>query len=51
MSDSISPDAIAEQIRAKVFDAGLDGVIFNMPMYTPGVLASIADALRPVLPA
>ena len=46
-----SPDAIAEQIRAKVFDAGLDGVIFNMPMYTPGVLASIADALRPVLPA
>ena len=46
-----TPTAIAEQIRAKVFDAGLDGVIFNMPMYTPGVLASIADALRPVLPA
>ncbi|MCV7230817.1 LLM class flavin-dependent oxidoreductase, partial [Mycolicibacterium komossense] len=45
-----SPEAIAEQIKAKVFDAGVGGIIFNMPSYTPGAVAAIAEALKPLLP-
>jgi F420-dependent oxidoreductase-like protein len=39
---------IAEQVQAKVLDAGIDGVIINIPSYTPGVVAAIGDALRPL---
>ena len=46
-----SPATVAEQIKTKVFDVGLTGVIFNLPLYTPGVVAALAEALRPVLPA
>lgn len=46
-----SPEAVAEQIKTKVFDVGLTGVIFNMPVYTPGAVAAVAEALRPMLPA
>jgi F420-dependent oxidoreductase-like protein len=42
-------DHIAEQIQAKVLDAGIGGVIINMPVYTPGVIASVGDALRPLV--
>jgi F420-dependent oxidoreductase-like protein len=42
-------DHIAEQIQAKVLDAGIGGVIINMPAYTPGVIASVGDALRPLV--
>jgi F420-dependent oxidoreductase-like protein len=45
------PQAIAEQIKAKVFDAGATGVIFNLARYSPGVLSEIAAALKSVLPA
>ncbi|MBE5477807.1 hypothetical protein E3G68_005140 [Mycobacteroides abscessus] len=45
------PDAIAEQIKAKVFDQGVGGVIFNMPKYTPGAVAAVAEAVKPLLPA
>jgi F420-dependent oxidoreductase-like protein len=45
-----TPEAIAEQIKTKVFDAGIDGIIFNMPSYTPGAVAAVAEALKPVLP-
>jgi alkanesulfonate monooxygenase SsuD/methylene tetrahydromethanopterin reductase-like flavin-dependent oxidoreductase (luciferase family) len=51
-----TPEAIAEQIKTKVFDAGVGGVIFNMPGdanlpgYVPGVLAEVGAALRSVLP-
>jgi F420-dependent oxidoreductase-like protein len=45
-----TPEAIAEQIRAKVFDAGVGGIIFNMPVYAPGTVAAVAEALKPVLP-
>ncbi|OBF19544.1 LLM class F420-dependent oxidoreductase [Mycobacterium sp. ACS4331] len=45
-----SPDAVAEQVRTKVFDAGATGVIFNLSAYTPGVLTDLATALKPVLP-
>jgi len=45
------PEAIAEQIKAKVFDQGVGGVIFNMPNYTPGAVAAVAEAVKPLLPA
>jgi F420-dependent oxidoreductase-like protein len=41
-------DYIAEQVQAKVIDAGIDGVIINMP-YTPGVVAAAGEALRPLV--
>jgi hypothetical protein len=44
-----SADSIAEQVQAKVLDAGIDGVIINMPLYTPGVVTAVADALRPLV--
>ncbi len=40
---------IAEQVQAKVLDAGIDGVIINMPFYTPGVVTAAAEALRPLV--
>jgi F420-dependent oxidoreductase-like protein len=42
-----SAESVADQINTKVFDAGVDGVIINMPVYTPGVIAAAAEALRP----
>ncbi|MET0453612.1 MAG: LLM class F420-dependent oxidoreductase [Mycobacterium sp.] len=45
-----TPEAVADQIKTKVFDAGIDGIIFNMPSYTPGAVAAVAEALKPVLP-
>ena len=44
-----SPDYVAEQVQAKVLDAGIDGVIINMPFYTPGVVTAAAEALRPLV--
>jgi len=44
-----SADSIAEQVQAKVLDAGIDGVIINMPFYTPGVVTAAAEALRPLV--
>ena len=44
-----SPEAVAEQIKTKVLDKGIDGVIVNMPSYRPGAVAAVAEALRPVL--
>jgi len=44
-----SADHIAEQIQTKVLDVGVDGVIINMPAYTPGVIAAVGDALRPLV--
>jgi len=44
-----SPDSIADQIKTKVIDAGIDSVIINMPFYTPGVIAAAGEALRPLV--
>ena len=44
-----SADFIAEQVQAKVLDAGIDGVLISMPLYTPGVITAVGDALRPVV--
>lgn len=42
-------DSVADQIKTKVLDAGVDGVIINMPIYTPGVVTKAADVLRPLV--
>jgi F420-dependent oxidoreductase-like protein len=44
-----SPDYVAAQVQTKVLDAGIDGVIMNMPFYTPGVVTAAAEALRPLV--
>ena len=44
-----SPDRIAEQVQTRVLGAGIDGVIINLPIYTPGVIAAVGDALRPLV--
>ncbi|BBZ13738.1 LLM class F420-dependent oxidoreductase [Mycobacterium branderi] len=42
-----SAESVADQIKTKVLDAGVDGVIINVPVYTPGVLEAAGKALRP----
>jgi F420-dependent oxidoreductase-like protein len=42
-------DSVADQIKTNVLDAGIDGVIINMPFYTPGVIAAAGEALRPLV--
>jgi alkanesulfonate monooxygenase SsuD/methylene tetrahydromethanopterin reductase-like flavin-dependent oxidoreductase (luciferase family) len=46
-----SPASIADQIQAKVLDVGIDGVILSLAAhgYTPGVITTAAEALRPLL--
>jgi F420-dependent oxidoreductase-like protein len=45
-----SPAQIAEQVQTRVFDAGIDGLIINLPnTSTPGAVAAVAEALRPVI--
>jgi F420-dependent oxidoreductase-like protein len=46
-----TPESIAEQITTQVFDAGVGGVIFNMPFYTPGSIAAVGAAIKQVLPS
>ena len=49
----LSAEHVAEQIKTKVFDAGVDGVIINMPTavqgYLPGVVTATAEALKPLI--
>lgn len=42
-------ESVAEQIQTKVLDAGVDGVIVNLPAYTPGVVAEAGAVLRSLL--
>ncbi|CAN5865003.1 LLM class F420-dependent oxidoreductase [soil metagenome] len=44
-----SADAVAEQIKTKVLDAGIDGIIINMPYYTPGAITAAGEALKPLV--
>jgi F420-dependent oxidoreductase-like protein len=46
-----NPQQIAEQIQHRVLDAGVDGVIINLPThgYTPGVITQVAEALKPLV--
>jgi len=44
-----SPEKIAEAVQTNVVDAGIDGVIINIPVYVPGSITAAGEALRPVL--
>ena len=44
-----SPERIAEAVQTNVVDAGIDGVIINIPAYVPGSITKVGEALRPVL--
>nr|WP_090277299.1 LLM class F420-dependent oxidoreductase [Mycolicibacterium komanii] len=48
-----SPEQVAEQIKTKVFDAGVDGVILSpvtsLNGYRPGGVTAVGEALRPAL--
>ncbi|MCV7408208.1 LLM class F420-dependent oxidoreductase [Mycobacterium florentinum] len=48
-----TPDQIADQIKRRVLDVGVDGVIVNLPThgYTPGVITKVGEALRPLVDA
>ncbi|BCI81303.1 LLM class F420-dependent oxidoreductase [Mycobacterium sp. SMC-18] len=50
-----SAESVAEQLKAKVFDVGVDGVIINIPTqvtgYVPGVIAALGAALHSVIGA
>jgi F420-dependent oxidoreductase-like protein len=45
------PAQIAEEIKTRVLDVGIDGVIINLAAhgYTPGVITTAAEALRPLV--
>lgn len=43
-----SPARIAEQIQAKVLDAGIDGVAVNLHRYQPGAITALGEALKPL---
>ena len=42
-------EQIAEAVQTNVIDAGIDGVIVNLPTYVPGSITTVAEALRPVV--
>lgn len=46
-----SAEKVAEQIKTNVLDAGVDGIIINMPIngHQPGVIAAAGKALKAVL--
>ncbi len=50
-----SAESIAEQLKAKVFDAGIGGVIVNIPTsvtgYVPGAISALGAALNAALSA
>ncbi|WP_025737505.1 LLM class F420-dependent oxidoreductase [Mycobacterium genavense] len=48
-----SPDQVADEIKRRVLDVGVDGVIVNLPThgYTPGVVTKVGEVLRPLIDA
>ncbi len=50
-----SPDQVAEQIKTKVLDAGVDGVILSpvthLQGYQPGAVTAVGEALQPLVSA
>ena len=48
-----SPDQVADQIKTKVLDAGVDGVILSpitsLNGYQPGAVTAVAEKLKPLL--
>jgi F420-dependent oxidoreductase-like protein len=48
-----TPEQVADEIKRRVLDVGVDGVIINLPThrYTPGVITKVGEALRPLIGA
>ncbi len=46
-----SADSVAEQIKTKVLDVGVGGVIMTVAAYSPGAVTKVGEALRPLLAA
>jgi alkanesulfonate monooxygenase SsuD/methylene tetrahydromethanopterin reductase-like flavin-dependent oxidoreductase (luciferase family) len=44
-----SAESVADQLKTKVIDAGIDSLIINMPFYTPGIVKAAGEALRPLV--
>lgn len=48
-----SPEQIADQVKTKILDAGVDGVILSpitsIDGYHPGLVTAVAEALKPAL--
>jgi F420-dependent oxidoreductase-like protein len=44
-----SAESVAEQIKTKVLDAGIGGVVINVPIYSPGIVAKAGEALTSVI--
>ncbi len=46
-----SPQDVAEQVKTRVLDAGVDGFVFNLVAngHVPGVVAMACEALRPLV--
>ncbi len=48
-----SPEQIAEQIKTKVLDAGIGGVVLNLPTqlqgFRPGDITAVGEALKPLI--
>ncbi len=48
-----SAEDVAEQLKAKVFDAGIDGVVLFLPTavvgYHPGQITALGEALKPLI--
>jgi alkanesulfonate monooxygenase SsuD/methylene tetrahydromethanopterin reductase-like flavin-dependent oxidoreductase (luciferase family) len=42
-------ESVADQLKTKVLDAGINGLIINLPAYAPGVVTKAAEALRPLI--
>ena len=48
-----TPEQVAEEIKRRVLDKGIDGVIVNLPThrYTPGVITKVGEVLKPLVSA
>ena len=44
-----SADSVADQLKTKVIDAGIDSLLINLPFYTPGIVKAAGEALRPLV--
>ena len=48
-----TPEQVADEIKRRVLDVGIDGVIVNLPThrYTPGVITEVGEVLKPLVDA
>lgn len=48
-----TPEQVADEIKRRVLDVGVDGVIINLPTHrnTPGVITAVGAALKPLTAA